>query len=116
VDLEGRVQWTSSWLPNAFSPDGRYVAAVLAPDGEGTDLAILDARTGDVVSQVSLHDRGMSQFGRPVWGESDGAVLMQVQDARKQAVVRLARDGELSLATDTERSSDLPMWFFAATP
>jgi hypothetical protein len=41
---------------------------------------------------------------------------MQVQDARKQAVVRLARDGELSLATDTERSSDLPMWFFAATP
>jgi hypothetical protein len=116
VDLEGRVQWTSSWLPNAFSPDGRYVAAVLAPDGEGTDLAILDARTGDVVSQVSLHDRGMSQFGRPVWEESDGAVLMQVQDARKQAVVRLARDGELSLATDTERSSDLPMWFFAATP
>jgi hypothetical protein len=116
VDLRGHVQWTSAWLPNAFSPDGRYVAAVLAPDGEGTDLAILDARSGEVVSRVSLQDRGMAQFGRPVWEESDGAVLLQVQDATSQALLRLGRDGSVSLASDIEPSSDLPMWFFMTTP
>jgi hypothetical protein len=116
VDLEGHVQWTSAWQPKAFSPDGRYVAAVLAPNGEGTDLAILDARSGDVVSRVSLADRGLTQVGRPVWEASDGAVLLQVHDATSDAVLRLGRDGTISLASDVEPSSGLPMWFFGATP
>lgn len=117
VNLDGDVQWTSAWRPRAFTPDGRYVAAVLTDqDGNGTDLAILDGRTGDVVTQVSLHDRGLVQSGSPVWEDSDSAVLLQVEDARGDAVLRLTAPGGLTLASDVEPKADLPMWFFATTP
>jgi hypothetical protein len=115
VDLDGHVLWTGTWLPRAFSPDGRDVAAV-SPEADATDLAILDARTGAVVSRVSLRDRGLSQVGRPVWEESDGAVLMQVAGDTTQAVLRLTRDGQVTLASDVEPSAALPMWFFGTTP
>lgn len=116
VDLAGHVKWTSDWQPRAFSPDGRYVAAVHGTDGASPELAILDARTGDVVSQVLLGARGLAQVGRPVWEESDGAVLMQVQSATEQAVLRLRLDGTITLASDVEPSATLPMWFFGTTP
>jgi hypothetical protein len=116
VDLAGHVMWTSDWQPRAFSPDGRFVAAVHGADGAAAGLAILDARTGDVVSQVLLGARGLAQVGRPVWEESDGAVLMQVQSETHQAVLRLRRDGTIALASDVEPSATLPMWFFGTTP
>jgi hypothetical protein len=116
VDTAGHVKWTSDWQPRAFSPDGRFVAAVHGVDGASPELAILDARTGDVVSQVLLGARGLAQVGRPVWEESDGAALMQVQSATHQAVLRLRRDGTVTLASDVEPSATLPMWFFGTAP
>lgn len=116
VDLAGHVRWTSDWQPRAFSPDGRFVAAVHGTDGASPELAILDARTGNVVSQVLLGARGLAQVGRPVWEEADGAVVMQVQSATQQAVLRLRRDGTITLASDVEPSANLPEWFFGATP
>lgn len=110
------VLWVEPWQPRAFSPDGRYVVAVLAPESEATDIAILDAQSGSVVARASLADLGVSQFGVPVWEDSDQAVLVGVQDASGQAVLRLARDGTVSRATDVEPVSEMPAWIFATTP
>jgi hypothetical protein len=117
VTLAGDVRWTSAWHPYAFSPDGRFVAAMLVtPDGEGTDLGILDGRTGRVLSRASLRDRGLQQFGAPVWEESGDAVLLQVQDADSTAVLRLGPHGIVTLASDVESSADQPTWVFATQP
>ena len=116
VDITGHIQWTLSWKPAAFSPDGRYVAAVFEAAGQTADVAILDARSGHVVSRVSLADRGLVQLGPLVWEESDSAVLFQVQDDTNHAIVRLGADGELTRASDVEPLTRQPFWAFATTP
>lgn len=112
----GKTLWTSSWQPRAFSPDGRYVVAVLAPDSEATDVAILDGRSGSLVSRVSLADLGVSQLGRPIWEDSDGAALIGVEDAHGQALLRLDTAGRVTRATNIVPAADAPAWIFAAQP
>lgn len=99
-----------------FSPDGRYVAAYASAfDGMGSPtLTILDARTGDVVTEFSP-DRG----GRQVvavqlmtW-EDDDSVLALVSEGVDQAMVRADVDGSLEAVTEPQEMHDMSiaLWF-----
>jgi hypothetical protein len=113
----GGTLWTSAWQPMAFSPDGRYVAASLfSENSDTTDVAILDAQSGSVVSRLSLTDRHLSQAGPLTWEQSDGALLVDVQDAHGQAVLRIGRDGTVTRATDVDGATFGMSWAFAVTP
>jgi hypothetical protein len=116
----GRTQWTGDWVPEAFSPDGSHVLAVPVSSMNDPDtVAILDSRTGRVVSQFSLAARDLAQAGRVVWEPAGDAVVFDVREtqATEQAVLRLELDGTVTLATDpTLSNDDTPAWIVATQP
>lgn len=89
----------------AFSPDGSYVLAGPAyQDGPGGgQLTILDARTGDVVLDLTTAQGAWVADGR--W-EDDGHVVAPVYDNGTWAVLRFALNGSREYATPTAPDND----------
>ncbi len=119
VDVEsGERRWeTCTWIPERFSPEGRYVVAESAfSDGlGGSALAILEAATGEVVAEFSTE--GLGQIVNPLW-ESDGTVLAGTYQDGSWYAVRLGVDGSVERALGPEPTGDdvASPWGFAATP
>ncbi|HET9499760.1 MAG TPA: hypothetical protein VFO98_05835 [Marmoricola sp.] len=102
VDLStGRALWTEGWRPLAFSPDGHLLAAVpLADNGDPSELAILDARTGATVARTALVTNRIYLRGTPVW--EDETHLLFVADSGPtpaEAILRMGTDSGLERAT-----------------
>jgi hypothetical protein len=116
----GKTLWTGDWVPEAFSPDGSHVVAVpVSSLNEPDTVAILDARSGAVVSQLHLAGRELAQNEKAVWEPDGNAVLLGVRETQgaQQAVLRLDLRGTVTLATDPALSNDeTPAWIFATQP
>lgn len=118
----GTTTWTSTeWTVWAFSQDGRYAAATNGPDGSAiTTVAILDARTGDVVAQHAAPGNGISVDMHPVM-DVDGSLLVPATDGNtlEETVLRLDQDGTLTRATRVyplDGSNDMAYVLFATRP
>lgn len=110
----GKTLWTKpGWFTGQFSRDGRYLAAYqAATGGEFETVAILDARTGDVVTRSDapgLHAlpelAGPDMATGTAWDEG-GSLLIPYRDGQTWAILRLTVHGTLTRATDV----------FAGTP
>lgn len=116
---QGRALWTKSgWFCAAFSPDGRYLAAYrTATGGELETVAILDARTGEVVTTSDT--LGVQALPAPptAW-EDDQHLLIPYRGGSSWALLRLATSGHVDRATDVVESpsQDMPPFVFAARP
>ena len=112
----GRVLWTSAdWLPQKFSSDGRYVAAV--PVGEEAhELAILDSRTGAVEATYSLDPMDASLSCPMSWDGETDAVLFCVTTPNGEAVLRLDSHGAVTRASAVRPAAEAPSWAFETTP
>jgi hypothetical protein len=98
----GKVLWTKpQWVTGAFSPDGRHLAAYrTATGGEFETVAILDARTGAVVSD----NHGLAALGAlpqvpPTAWDQDGTLLIPYRAGSAWTIVRLELDGRMTRAT-----------------
>lgn len=116
----GKILWRSKqWVPLSFSPNGRYVSATPPRDGGDVErLAILDARSGRLVTTLRLGSRGLSLQANPVW-ESDTSMVFGVEEQRApvQAILRLSADGSVDRATAVRRSpTPYAPYAFAARP
>jgi hypothetical protein len=86
------------FVPVDFSPDGKLVLGQFETNGPGpTDLAVMDARTGRVVTRFALADRGIVTY-RPVW-VTDGTFLVEATDLNQDAILRLSIDGKIQRVT-----------------
>jgi hypothetical protein len=102
VDLDsGTVLWREGWRPLSFSPDGKLLAAVpLAENGDPSELAMLDARTGATVARAPLAGNRLYLDGTPVW--EDETHLLFVADSGPsphQAILRMGTESGLERAT-----------------
>ena len=106
---------TCDWSLGAFSPDGRYVAAGPAyRDGIGdSEVAVLDARTGDVVAHWQRQGRDTAFVTTVAW-EDDNDLLAPFFEAGRWHLLRLDVGGRLtdSLAPVTASMDDAP-WHFS---
>ncbi|MGA9747828.1 MAG: hypothetical protein WBQ50_10285 [Nocardioides sp.] len=114
----GDRRWeTCTWIPERYSPEGRYVVAesVFSDGIGGSALAILDAATGEEVAEFSTE--GLGQIVNPLW-ESDGTVLAETYQDGAWYAVRLGVDGSVERALGPELTGDdiASPWGFAATP
>jgi hypothetical protein len=98
-DDQWRQRWrTCEYTLGRFSADGRYVIgrpAYLSGIGDGL-LAILDARTGEVLVDARPDEGGDAFVADAVW-QPDGTVLATVWDDG-WALLRLTPDGRLTRA------------------
>jgi hypothetical protein len=122
VSRQGDVVWTSTdWAVWGFSSDGRYAAATNSPTGgEFSSLAILDARTGQVLARHDVLRDGITLGGRPFM-DTDGTLLAAATDSDTldQTVLRLDQDGTLTRATAVfplDPASDSTAVVFATRP
>jgi hypothetical protein len=102
----GRQTWaTCDHRLLAFSPDGsRLLATASVGDGLGdTELAVLDAATGEVQLDLRTADRVV--IGRMVW-EDDSHVLATVFQDGRWAVLRIGLDGRREIAVPPVRGPD----------
>jgi len=93
--------WQNSWRPLRFSDDGTLVAAIpVADNGDPSSIAILDARTGRVISQT--HDLGKGLFlGLTVAWDNHRLLFSGVGDHGKQAaLLALEASGRISRVGD----------------
>ena len=92
---------------DSFSPDGRFIIGNSAEtDGAGArDLAVLDARTGDVVVRFEQPRDGQMYLGQAVW-EDDDHVLAPLTDGLETEVVRFGLDGSMETASGVVKSPD----------
>jgi hypothetical protein len=90
-----------------FSPDGRYLLGTDAyRDGIGPGtLAILDARSGDVVAHYQKRGQDTVHIHSMAW-EDDSHVLATVYQDGEWAIVRMDTRGNIELATDLVPGSD----------
>ena len=121
VSRTGQVAWRSAeWSVSGFSTDGRYAAATNgASNGAGTEVAILDARTGHVVAQHALPGNG-AVIGPQAVMDVDGSLLVAAtDDTLAETVLRLDVDGTLTRATTVfplDGASDSTYVMFATRP
>jgi len=99
-----RLWETCDWSVTGFSPDGRWAYGMPPiPAGYGQDrVAVLDARTGEVVRRVTVGS-GSTDAGiiRDHTFESGDTLLLQVEAGDQAALVRLdIVTGEAELATE----------------
>lgn len=96
----GTVLWRNAWRPLRFSADGRYVAAApVADNGDPSAVAIVDARTGDLIARTpELH--GVSLPWQVAW-DGDRVLFEAVGDrGRQRALLALDVGGRLTRASD----------------
>lgn len=88
---------TCDWIPQEFSADGSRVYAIAANgDGFGPrEVAVLDARSGQVVKQLTTP----GTFGRATFEDTDTLDIVTVEDGRS-AIVRCQVAGTCELATE----------------
>lgn len=88
---------TCDWVPQEFSVDGSRVYAIAANgDGFGPrEVAVLDARSGQVVEQLTT----AGAFGRATFEDTDTIDIVTVEDGRS-AIVRCRVAGACELATE----------------
>jgi hypothetical protein len=115
----GRVLWTKpGWFSADFSPDGKHLSAYrTSTGGEFETVAILDARTGDVVA--SSDAPGIQALPAPptAW-DDDQHLLIPYRGGSSWALLRLSTGGRVVRATDvvTDTSLDTPPFVFEARP
>jgi hypothetical protein len=105
MSATGTSLWTKAhWVAGQFSPDGRYLAAYgSTTGGEHEAVALLDARTGDIVSSTDAAVRALPDVAEPPTGTAwdlDGSLLIPYRDGQTWAVLRLTVGGQLTRATD----------------
>ncbi|KQZ76180.1 hypothetical protein [Nocardioides sp. Root151] len=104
------------WRLGRFSPDGTHLIAYESNSPDPQPIAILDAATGEVVTQINLHDEHGLGYGDVVWEDDDSllvnAYVFAGTDAEPHpgALLRLGLDGDLERATDVDPGTDF--WFF----
>jgi hypothetical protein len=102
----GKVLWRNAWRPLRFTSDGRYVAAAPAGDnGDPSAMAILDARTGDVVARTPELGAGISLGWDVAWDDSRAddprLALEAIGDGGTQkALLALDTAGRLTRVSD----------------
>jgi hypothetical protein len=109
---------TCDFSLGAFSPDGRHVIGYSDyRDGLGDgDVAILDARTGQVVQQWQ-RDSTQNAFAHQVVWEDDGNLLASWFEKGRWSVLRLSVDGSTSTALGPQAATDQqPPWLFTVRP
>jgi hypothetical protein len=107
----GAVYWKGSWAPLSFSTDGKYVAAIPAVDnGDASEIAILDARTGTLIARTAGLTDQLHLTGQLAW---DGdRVIFSAEgnpDFHRLALFALDTHGRVAqvspTATDPVRAS-----------
>jgi len=100
----GAVLWHSSWRPMAFSPDGKYVAAVPVVDnGDPSAYAILDARTGALIARTPAAIADKVYLGWQVVWDTDSRIVFDGYEAggeRRSALLALTTDGLFDQASE----------------
>lgn len=99
----GAVYWKGSWAPLSFSTDGKYVAAIPAVDnGDASEIAILDARTGTLVARTAGITDQLHLTGQLAW---DGdRVIFSAEgnpDFHRLALFALDTDGTVEQVSPT---------------
>ncbi len=118
VRAEGFEQlWeTCDFALGKFSPDGRHVIGTDAyGDGAGSrSVAVLDARTSDVVVDFEQGRDTQILLGQMVW-EDNEHVLATVAEGTEWRIMRFGLDGSMEAATDPVPTEDIfgdfPLWF-----
>ncbi|WP_341924535.1 hypothetical protein [Nocardioides psychrotolerans] len=112
----GSVSWTSpGWLLQDFSPDGSSVVGLRpgAPDAPLT-WGVFDAASGSQLHEFTT-PAGFA-FWTAVW-EDDQHLLLDTTQGDAQALVRVALDGTLQLATEPSPiDADSPAGRYALAP
>jgi hypothetical protein len=102
----GTVLWHNAWRPLQFTSDGRYVAAAPVGDnGDPSAIAILDARTGDVVAQTPELGAGISLGWNVAWDDTkvdDPRLVFEAIGDRgtQKALLALDTTGRLTRVSD----------------
>lgn len=86
-----------SWIPDGFSPDGRYVSAGQRRFST-PPVGILDTSDGRLVLQSFGGAGGAPNPGERAW-EDDTHLLVAVNDYDHHAIVRIGVDGNLEAAS-----------------
>jgi hypothetical protein len=115
----GRDLWrTCDFSLGRFSPDGAFVMGHPAyRDGAGdSEVAILDAHTGDVVAHWRSTRDGQGFAQRLAW-EDDDTLLATVFERGSWSMLRLDRDGSVTTALGPEEGDlDHGPWSFTTRP
>lgn len=104
---------TCDYALGKFSPDGRYVIGHPANQSGFGDasVAILDAHTGDLLAEFSNSRENPASIFDVTW-DTDNTLVATVFEEGTWAVMRMTREGDLSLLTETsgdEDPADVPM-------
>jgi hypothetical protein len=100
VTTSETVWETCEYQLGEFSPDGRYVIGkVVQEDQTASEVAVLDARTGDVLARfVSDPDAPVTVY-QVVWEDADSLLAVtQEVPSTDYAMVRIGLDGSLQSA------------------
>jgi WD40 repeat protein len=108
-----RQEWsTCDYSLGKFSPDGRYVIGHPAQQSGIGDasVAILDARTGDLLAEFQNSEEHQSFINDVVW-DSDSTLLATVFEDGWWQLMRMTPQGELSsvLPNLGEDPDDVPL-------
>lgn len=106
---------TCDYALGKFSPDGRYVIGHPANQSGFGDasVAILDARTGDLVAEFSNSRENPASIFDVTW-DADSTLVATVFESGTWALMRMTPEGELSLMRETtgdEDPADVPIVF-----
>lgn len=102
IGPDGEQLWkTCDYTLGQFSPDGRYVIGHPAyRDGIGDpSVAILDARTGDLLAEFQNSMKHQSFINNVVW-DTDSTLLATVFEEGTWSLMRMTASGELSSVLD----------------
>lgn len=115
----GEELWhKDGWTLGRFSPDGKYVIG-FEGEADPMKIAILDAATGDVVTEVDLlADYGLNHDA-VVWEEDSVLVSAFVMDGTDRephagALLRIGLDGDVERATAVDPGTK--SWLFLPRP